>query len=52
MKNYQEIKIKVYEAPNGKQPFTEWLNSIKDKNFKRRIINRLDRIKSGNLGRL
>lgn len=50
MKNKSEIKIKVYESPQGNQPFTDWLNSIKDRTVKKRIIDRLDRIRFNNFG--
>ena len=48
MKNYKEIKI--YESLEGNQPFTDWLNSIKDRTVKKRIIDRIDRIKFNNFG--
>jgi putative addiction module killer protein len=50
MRNFREIKLQVYESPEGKQPFTDWLSSIKDKTVKKRIIDRLDRIRFGNFG--
>jgi len=50
MKNYKEIKIKVYESSQGNQPFTDWLNAIKDRTMKKRIIDRLDRIRFNNFG--
>lgn len=48
MKNYK--KIKIYESSQGNQPFTDWLNSIKDRTIKKRIIDRLDRIRFNNFG--
>jgi putative addiction module killer protein len=51
MKNYiKQVIIKVYELPNGNQPFTDWLNSVKDRTIKKRIIDRLDRIRFNNFG--
>ena len=42
--------IKYYETPDGKLPFMIWFNSIKDSQFKRRIILRLNRLSDGNFG--
>jgi len=42
--------LKVYKTPAGKEPFTEWLRSLKDKTIKYRIVTRLDRLETGSLG--
>ena len=34
----------------GKEPFTQWLNSLKDARSRRRILARLRRIEQGNYG--
>lgn len=44
------IKIQYYRAPNGKQPFIEWFESIRDKRTRNRIGNRLKRLRNGNFG--
>ena len=43
-------KIEYYRAPNGKEPFTEWLESIQDKRTQNRIDKRLERLEDGNAG--
>ncbi len=44
------IEIQYYRAPNGKQSFTEWFESIRDKNTQNRIDKRLERLEDGNFG--
>lgn len=48
--NGHTIEIQYYRAPNGKQPFTEWFESIRDKNTQNRIDKRLERLEDGNFG--
>lgn len=43
-------KLEVYVARNGKAPFEEWLESLRDKPTKARILSRLDRLRFGNFG--
>lgn len=43
-------KIELYVAQNGKKPFLEWLDSLKDAKHRYRIKVRLDRIALGNFG--
>ena len=43
-------QIEIYCATNGKKPFISWLESLKDKKFRYRIKERLDRIALGNMG--
>lgn len=43
-------QVEVYETPDGKQPFNEWLDSLKDKRSVSIITKRLERVKLGNLG--
>ncbi len=48
-----EVKPKtlvIYETANGKEPFNEWLNSLKDKRVKATVDARLIRVRKGNLG--
>ena len=42
--------LQAYRNPNGREPFTEWLTSIHDRNTQNKIEKRLDRIKSRNFG--
>jgi putative addiction module killer protein len=44
------IKIKLLETDEGKVPFKEWYDSLKDKVTKVKIRRRLDRIELGNFG--
>ncbi len=43
-------KIEIYVDENGRKPFIEWLDSLKDKMGRYRIKERLDRIALGNFG--
>ena len=43
-------EIQIYRMPNGRQPFTEWLESIRDANTRDRIQARANRLKFGNFG--
>ena len=45
-----KIEIKVLETDEGKVPFEEWYDSLRDKLTKVRIRRRLDRIELGNFG--
>lgn len=42
--------MEIYQDPEGKEPFIEWLESIKDRKTRSRIITRLDRLEVGNPG--
>ena len=44
------IEIKVLETDEGKVPFEEWYDSLRDKVTKVRVRRRLDRIELGNFG--
>ena len=43
-------QIEVYIAPDGKTPFSEWLNALKDIRARAKIRVRIDRLRLGNLG--
>lgn len=43
-------EILIYQLPNGKQPFSEGLDSFGDKRSESRVRARLDRIHAGNFG--
>ena len=43
-------KIIVYRTAAEKEPFTDWLNSLRDPTTRRRILKRLLRIEQGNYG--
>jgi putative addiction module killer protein len=40
----------VYHDPEGKEPFTRWLNRLRDPATRRRILNRLLRLEQGHYG--
>ena len=42
--------VQIYTDEAGYQPFAEWLDDLKDAGDRHRIIMRLRRIESGNLG--
>ena len=42
--------IEIYRLSNESEPFTDWLDSIRDQKTQGRILKRLERIKNGNFG--
>jgi putative addiction module killer protein len=42
-------RLKIYRNKKGKEPFTQWLDSL-DQSARYRIISRLDRVQLGNFG--
>ena len=40
----------VYRNPEGSEPFTDWLNSLRDPTTRRRILKRLPRLEQGHYG--
>ncbi|MEG3847351.1 type II toxin-antitoxin system RelE/ParE family toxin [Microcoleus sp. herbarium19] len=46
----QAREIRRYTTAEGKAPFTDWLDSLRDRNVRVRIKSRLDRVEQGNLG--
>jgi putative addiction module killer protein len=45
----KEFKILNFKTDEGKEPFIEWFKTL-DKNYRKRIFIRMDRIESGNFG--
>lgn len=43
-------ELLLYETPDGKLPFSNWLESLRDINARAKIRARLDRVEAGNLG--
>jgi putative addiction module killer protein len=43
-------KVIVYADDNGRKPFTEWLNNLRDSVGRKRILARLFRLEQGNYG--
>ncbi|MEG4532774.1 type II toxin-antitoxin system RelE/ParE family toxin [Microcoleus sp. D2_18a_D3] len=46
----QPREIRRYTTAEGRAPFTEWLDALRDRNVRVRIKSRLDRVEQGNLG--
>lgn len=46
----QPREIQRYITPDGKVPFSEWFDSLRDTNAQAKIISRLNRMTAGNLG--
>lgn len=49
----QEVTQKeliIYQDENGNEPFTDWLNKLRDQKGRRRILTRLRRLEQGNYG--
>ena len=44
------IEILRYQRDDGREPFTEWLDAIRDKVAQARIRVRLRQVQAGNLG--
>ncbi|GJM43132.1 MAG: hypothetical protein DHS20C20_34140 [Ardenticatenaceae bacterium] len=40
----------IYRTVTGKEPFTDWLNSLRDPTTRRRILKRLLRLEQGHYG--
>ena len=43
-------EFELYVTPEGKIPFSDWLETLKDKRAKAEVKRRLDRVIEGNLG--
>ena len=43
-------QLQVYQSPDLKQPFTEWLDGLTDRQARARVQTRLDRVALGNFG--
>lgn len=42
--------VEIYCNKSGNEPYTIWINSLKDPKTKERIEQRISRIESGNFG--
>lgn len=45
-----EKQVIFYQDDRGYEPFTEWLNNLRDVRGRRRILQRLARLERGNYG--
>lgn len=50
MRDVRPREIRVYQTLNGREPFNEWLDSIRDTRTQDRIQARLERLEDGNFG--
>lgn len=50
MRNIYPRALRFYQTPNGREPFTEWFESIRDQRTQERIQTRLDAIALGHFG--
>ena len=50
MHNTHRRELQFHRTQNGREPFTEWFESIRDQKTRTRIRGRLDRLESGNFG--
>ena len=44
------IELRYYQRANGEQPFTDWLERLRDQDARARVQARLARVAVGNLG--
>jgi putative addiction module killer protein len=45
-----DYTIQIYSTESGKEPFKEWLDSLRNNDTRALILQRLQRIRLGNLG--
>jgi len=48
-----EVRLRIirnYKTPDGREPFEEWLGSLKDKMVKAKVLERINRVRLGNFG--
>ncbi|HRQ40179.1 MAG TPA: type II toxin-antitoxin system RelE/ParE family toxin [Chloroflexota bacterium] len=51
MADTEKVKTVIaYRNDAGQEPFTDWLNRLRDPSTRRRILKRLLRVESGNYG--
>ena len=50
MNDTGKLEVDAYRTSSGKEPFTEWLASIRDNTTRGRIERRMDRGENGNMG--
>ena len=49
-KEAQVCTLRIYADDKGREPFTDWLQGIRDPIHRRRILARLRRLETGNSG--
>jgi putative addiction module killer protein len=48
--NSSEKEVRIYQLPQGRVPFLDWLRSLKDQQARQKIQARIGRIRLGNMG--
>jgi putative addiction module killer protein len=43
-------RVIVYATPSAKEPFTDWLNNLRDVMGRKRLLARVSRLQQGNYG--
>ncbi len=43
-------QVIVYQDENGREPFSEWVDELRDAKARRQVLRRLSRLKHGNYG--
>src|SRR5438045_3961645 len=46
----RERQVRIYATPQGRTPYMEWFNSLRDARAKQKIDARIGRVRLGNLG--
>jgi putative addiction module killer protein len=46
----RQTALRIYSAPDGRRPFQEWIDFLKDQDGRARILVRLERFRLGNVG--
>ena len=50
MRHTHPRELQFYQTANGREPFTEWFESVQNRETQDRIQKRLDRLALGNFG--
>lgn len=50
MRDAHPREIQYHQTANGREPFIEWYDSLRDSKTQNRIDRRLERVETGNLG--
>jgi putative addiction module killer protein len=45
-----QIQVEIYETEQGKQPYVDWFNGVRDTKAQARLSTRITRLRQGNFG--
>lgn len=48
--SYTGYEIEYYQAPDARRPLIDWLENLRDRQARSRILTRIDRLALGNFG--